>query len=69
MRRRMMDANSTFYVYSLIEYIGRNRKLSREDVVLAHGQKTHFCIYRYCDLGDDLAAEAQVGDRILLLQR
>ena len=44
-----MDANSTFYVCSLIEYIGRNRKLSREDVVSVLGQETLSRIYRYAD--------------------
>ena len=44
-----MDANSTFYVCSLIEYIGRNRKLSREDVVSALGPETLSRIYRYSD--------------------
>ena len=44
-----MDANSAFYVCSLIEYIGRKRKLSREDVVSALGQETLSRIYRYAD--------------------
>ena len=44
-----MDANSTFYVCSLIEYIGRNRKLSREDVVSSLGQETLSRIYCYSD--------------------
>ena len=44
-----MDANSTFYVCSLIEYIGRKRKLRREDVVAALGAEALSRIYRYAD--------------------
>ena len=44
-----MDANSSFFVCSLIEYIGRIRKLRREEVVSAIGQTTLDRIYRFAD--------------------
>ena len=45
----MNDGNSLFYVCSLIEYIGRERKLRRTDVVAGLGEKTIRRIYRYAD--------------------
>lgn len=44
-----MDGNATFYVCSLIEFIGRNRKLRREAVVAALGAETLSRLYRYAD--------------------
>ena len=44
-----MDANSTFYACSLIEYIGRICKLRREDVVAALGPEALSRIYRFAD--------------------
>ena len=44
-----MDANSLFYVCSLIEFIGRERKLRREEVIAALGAETLSRIYRYAD--------------------
>lgn len=44
-----MDANSLFYVCSLIEFIGRERKLRREDVIAVLGAETLSRIYRYAD--------------------
>lgn len=45
----MDRANDLFYVCSLIEYIGRERKLRRADVVRALGEDTLRRIYRYAD--------------------
>lgn len=45
----MSDFNSLFYVCSLIEFIGRVRKLRRGDVVAALGEETLRRIYRYAD--------------------
>ena len=43
----MIDGNDLFYVCSLIEYIGRERKLRRADVVAGLGEETIRRIYRY----------------------
>ena len=43
----MIDGNDLFYVCSLIEYIGRERKLRRADVVAGLGEDTIRRIYRY----------------------
>jgi hypothetical protein len=45
----MNDVNDLFYVCSLIEYIGRERKLRRAEVVSGLGEKTIRRIYRYAD--------------------
>jgi hypothetical protein len=45
----MNDVNDLFYVCSLIEYIGRDRKLRRAEVVSGLGEKTIRRIYRYAD--------------------
>ena len=45
----MNDGNNLFYVCSLIEYIGRERKLRRADVVAGLGEETIRRIYRYAD--------------------
>lgn len=45
----MDKANDLFYVCSLIEYIGRERKLRRADVVKGLGVDTLRRIYRYAD--------------------
>ena len=45
----MNKENDLFYVCSLIEYIGRERKLRRADVVSALGEETLRRIYRYAD--------------------
>ena len=45
----MNESNDLFYVCSLIEYIGRERKLRRAEVVAGLGQETIRRIYRYAD--------------------
>ena len=45
----MDKSNDLFYVCSLIEYIGRERKLRRADVVKWLGADTLRRIYRYAD--------------------
>ena len=45
----MNEANDLFYVCSLIEYIGRERKLRRADVVSGLGENTVRRIYKYAD--------------------
>ena len=45
----MNKENDLFYVCSLIEYIGRERKLRRADVVSALGEDSIRRIYRYAD--------------------
>ena len=46
----MKNNSALFYTCSLIEYIGRERKLKRSDVVRALGEKTIRRIYRYADV-------------------
>lgn len=45
----MNDANDLFYVCSLIEYIGRARKLRRAEVVSGLGEETIRRIFKYAD--------------------
>ena len=45
----MDKSNDLFYVCSLIEYIGRERKMRRADVVKGLGVDTLRRIYRYAD--------------------
>lgn len=45
----MHSENDLFYVCSLIEYIGREQKLRRADVVASLGEETIRRIYRYAD--------------------
>ena len=45
----MNEANDLFYVCSLIEYIGRERKLRRAEVVSGLGERTIRRIHRYAD--------------------
>ncbi len=45
----MNDANNLFYVCSLIEYIGRERKLRRAEVVSGLGEETVRRIFKYAD--------------------
>ena len=45
----MDKGNDLFYVCSLIEYIGRERKLRRAEVVVGLGEETIRRIYRYAD--------------------
>lgn len=45
----MNETNDLFYVCSLIEYIGRERKLRRSEVVSGLGEKTIRRIYKYAD--------------------
>ena len=45
----MNDANDLFYVCSLIEYIGRERKLRRAEVVFRLGEETIRRIFKYAD--------------------
>ena len=45
----MNETNDLFYVCSLIEYIGRERKLRRAEVVSGLGERTIRRIYRYAD--------------------
>lgn len=46
----MKNNSALFYTCSLIEYIGRERKLKRSDVARALGEKTIRRIYRYADV-------------------
>lgn len=46
----MKNNSALFYTCSLIEYIGRERKLKRSDVVRVLGEKTIRRIYRYADV-------------------
>ena len=48
----MDKGNDLFYVCSLIEYIGRERKLRRTEVVAGLGEETIRRIYRYADMKD-----------------
>ena len=45
----MNDTNDLFYVCSLIEYIGRERKLRRAEVVSSLGEETIRRIFKYAD--------------------
>ena len=45
----MNETNDLFYVCSLIEYIGRERKLRRSDVVARLGEKNIRRIFKYAD--------------------
>lgn len=46
----MKNNNDLFYTCSLIEYIGRERKLKRSEVVKLLGKKTIARIYDYADV-------------------
>ena len=46
----MKNNSALFYTCSLIEQIGRMRKLKRSDVVRALGEQTIRRIYRYADV-------------------
>lgn len=46
----MVDYNSLFYTCSLIEFIGRERKLVRRDVVKALGEDVIRRIYSHADV-------------------
>jgi len=46
----MVDCNSLFYTCSLIEFIGRERKLARRDVVKALGADVIRRIYSHADV-------------------
>ena len=46
----MSENNDLFYVCSLIEYIGRERKLRRAEVVAGLGEETLRRIYRHADV-------------------
>lgn len=46
----MKNDNDLFFTCSLIEYIGRQQKLRRRDVVDALGEKVVRRIYRYADV-------------------
>ena len=46
----MKNNSALFYTCSLIEYIGREKKLKRSDVVCTLGEKTIGRIYRYADV-------------------
>ena len=45
-----MKSNNLFFVCSLIEFIGRQQKLSRNDVVSSLGYSTIKHIYKYADV-------------------
>ena len=45
----MVEYNNLFYVCSLIEYIGRERKVRRAEVVAKLGEAVIRRIYRYAD--------------------
>lgn len=46
----MSENNDLFYVCSLVEYIGRERKLRRSEVVAGLGEETLRRIYRHADV-------------------
>ena len=46
----MIDYDDLFYVCSLIEFIGRERKLRRSEVVAGLGEETLRRIYRHADV-------------------
>lgn len=46
----MIEYNDLFYVCSLIEFIGRERKLRRSEVVAGLGEETLRRIYRHADV-------------------
>lgn len=46
----MKNNNALFYTCSLIEYIGREKKMKRSDVVCTLGENTIGWIYRYPDV-------------------
>ena len=46
----MKNKSALFYTCSLIEYIGRERKLKRADVVRSLGENTIRRIYRFADV-------------------
>jgi len=46
----MMNNSALFYTCSLIEFIGRKRKLKRSELVRFLGEKTIGRIYRYADV-------------------
>lgn len=46
----MKNNSALFYTCSLIEYIGRDRKLKRADVVRSLGENTIRRIYRFADV-------------------
>lgn len=46
----MKNNSALFYTCSLIEYIGRERKLKRSEVVHTLGEQTIQRIYRYADV-------------------
>lgn len=46
----MKNNSALFYTCSLIEYIGRERKLKRADVVRSLGENTIRRIYRFADV-------------------
>lgn len=46
----MKNNSALFYTCSLIEYIGRDRKLKRADVVRSLGEDTIRRIYRFADV-------------------
>ena len=45
----MNEGNNLFYVCSLIEYIGRERKLRRADVAAGLGESVIRRIFKYAD--------------------
>ena len=46
----MKNNSDLFYTCSLIEFIGRERKLNRSELVRFMGEKTIRRIYRYADV-------------------
>ncbi|MBP1590293.1 MAG: hypothetical protein IJT88_00970 [Kiritimatiellae bacterium] len=46
----VIEYNDLFYVCSLVEYIGRERKLRRSEVVAGLGEETLRRIYRHADV-------------------
>ena len=46
----MKNDSALFYTCSLIEYIGRQQKLNRSELVRVMGEKTIRRIYRYADV-------------------
>ena len=46
----MKNNSALFYTCSLIEFIGRKKKLKRSELVRIMGEKTIKCIYSYADV-------------------
>lgn len=60
----MKNNSALFYICSLIEFIGREQKLKRSELVKLMGEKTIARIYRYADVFHCEPIEKTAGDFI-----